>query len=188
MGSVLRRGAAIVAGVLLVSTVRAGPLEATTAEWAATWCAAIGRFEDAYDEADELGNELYTGARSDSGGLAALKRKLATAAGAARKIATDAVDDLETVGAPDGPEGTQLQADAQAAFERAAQALKKARAKLNAFDPSDPVGTLKALRSAGSLGAAGKAEDAISDFEDALDDARAADPALDQALVQAGCS
>jgi hypothetical protein len=188
MASILRRGAAIVGGALLVSTVGVAPVEATTADWAATSCAAIKGFEDAYDEADDLGNELYGAARSDGGGLAALKRKLAAAAGAARKIATDAVDDLETAGAPDGAGGAQLQADAQAAFKRAAQALKKARTKLDAFDPSDPLGTLKALRSAGSLGAAGKAEDALGDFEDLLDDARAGDPALDQALSQAGCS
>jgi hypothetical protein len=188
MRSVLRRGLCLVAGACAATTFAAGPLGASSEEWAAAWCSASNDFADAYDEADDLGNELYGAARSGGSGLAALKRRLAAAASAARRVAIDAVDDLESAGVPDGASGAELQDDARTALETAAGALKKAGTKLKGFDPSDPEGTLKALRSAGSLGAAGKAEDAIDDFADELDDARATDPALDQALTDAGCA
>jgi hypothetical protein len=173
--------------VFAATSAVGGPLGASTQEWATAWCSASNQFDDAYDEADDLGNELYAAARSGDGGLATLKRKLATAASAAREIALDAVDDLEAAGAPDGASGAELQSGATTALGRAAAALKKAGAKLKGFDPSDPEGSLNALRSAGSLGAAGKAEDAIDDFDAELDDVRSTDPALDDALTGAGC-
>ena len=134
----------------------ASPAVASSDAWASAWCSSSTKFDDAYEKADDLGNSLYQAVMSGKGGIAALKRKLAAAATAARKAATAAASNLADAGVPATANGADLQASAVAAFEAAAKAMQQAGAKLENFDPSDPKGTVKALRASGSRGACGQ--------------------------------
>jgi len=178
------------AGLAVIATLgmTATAATATTDEWATSWCDASTKFETAIDKADSIGNKLYGAAMSGGGGLAGLKRQLVAAATTARNTAKQAVTDLTAAGAPEGPDGENLQKDALAAWKAADKALQQALSKLDGFDPGDPKSTIKTLRSAGSRGAAGRATSAYEEFQSELDDALTDNPVLEQALTTAGCA